>query len=97
MARTPEEPPIQGHQSGNSVDRVDDHVKSGDQSDIDREDGAIADDSKTIEPLVRQNVQRGLRGIAGDAELAANVELRKDCRRQRSEIRDADNARGGAL
>lgn len=42
---------------------------------------------------MRDDVQRRLRGIAGDDELAADVELRKDCRNKRADISGSHHAR----
>jgi len=60
------QPPTCGQQGKHSVDRLEDNVKSGDQGNIDSEDGEIAGDAKAKEPFVLHNVQRSLRGIVED-------------------------------
>src|SRR5581483_2922513 len=75
------------------MDRLQDDVESGDQDDIHCEDREIAGDAQTKEPFVRHDVPGGLRGIVGDNELAAYIELGEDRRRERKQVRESDNGR----
>src|SRR5437867_1115958 len=84
-----DQPPARGQQSEASIDWLENHVKSHDQDDIDREDGEIAGGAKTKEPFVRHDVPRRLRGIVEDDELGAYIELGEDRRRQRQQIRES--------
>jgi hypothetical protein len=86
-----------GQQSHASIDRHENHVKSNDQDDINGEDREIAGRAQTKEPLVRHDVPRRLRGIAGGDELGAYIELGEDRRRQRKQIRESDESRCFAL
>ena len=89
--------PTQGQQGEAPVDRIENQVKSGDEGHIDREDGEIAGDAKTKEPFVRHDVQRRLRGVAGDDEAPTDIELRKDGGNERTQVRRSDNPRRLAL
>src|ERR1035437_7935939 len=91
------QPPSRGQQSEASIDRHEDHVKSNDQGDIDREDGEITGGTESEEPFVRHDVPRRLRGIAEGYELTAYIELREDRRRQRKQIRESHHCRCFAL
>lgn len=63
-----DQPPARGQQSQASSTGIEDDVKSRDQDDVEREDGEIAGDAQTKEPLVRHDVPRRLRSIVESDE-----------------------------
>jgi hypothetical protein len=91
------QPPTCRQQGNAPIDRLEDHVKSSDQGDIDSEDGEIAGDAKAKKPFVPHNVHRRLRGIVEDDQMASDIELGEDRREERKEIRESNNFRCFAL
>src|SRR4030095_4747564 len=89
--------PTQGHQGEAPVDGLQNHVERGDERDVEREGDEIAGDAETKETLVGDEVQRCLRGITRDDQLAANIELRKDGRGKRTQVGESHHPRGFAL
>src|SRR5450756_131463 len=78
--RSLDQPPARGQQSQASIDWHEDHVKSHDQDDIEREDGEIAGDAQTKEPFVRHDVPRRLRGIVEGDELLSLIHISEPTR-----------------